>query len=233
MNQLRRPGLILSEACAWVVAAISAVSGILRAVGIRFWGVDWNSSPGVIRNLAYRLDHAPTWDHYSFPVTVDRDGALTELLIVETQRLGGIIPASPPVTVGASPGPTAFAQGWSQVWPSYVVLTVSHLVLIVGAVLVAMIIRAARAGQPFAPANARRVLALSWLSLAGATALPGARWLVETWLLSKSPWPEAIPAASGLDMVNWGLLAASGVLFALVAVWRRGIQLEQETEGLV
>lgn len=122
-------------------------------------------------------------------------------------------------------GPT-HNQRWAWVfWKSAgPLLVAASLFVVLG------FVRSLRTGNPFTSANARRLRILALLIGVGGTAVLVAGELVRRWLLDTS-------AAAGLVELGWHLSFApllAGALIGVVAeVWRAGVAMRDDLEGVV
>ncbi|WP_336214002.1 DUF2975 domain-containing protein [Nonomuraea sp. LPB2021202275-12-8] len=105
------------------------------------------------------------------------------------------------------------------------------LVLILGivAVLLLVVIRTFGAGDPFVPANARRLVTIGFL-LIGVGMLPRVEDLALWALLSGTPL-EGVTMGAVQDH-HWAVVSGFVVL-ALAEVFRQGSRLRADTAGLV
>lgn len=124
---------------------------------------------------------------------------------------------------------------WNDPHPGqYFVYHLSRLLLtallIAGLALLWRIVRAARSGDVFGPANARRLTALSLLVLIGGTLREVVEFMIADWLLGSSPVRGAVaaPIDFSLTPIWLGMLL---VFFA--AVFRHGVRLREDVAGLV
>lgn len=136
-----------------------------------------------------------------------------------------------PVAVDASGGFVSFVSpSPGQQW-AWVAWHMSTPLLGAGVLFVIWCtVRSARRTDPFTKANARRLYVVAGLVGVGGTAVNVLGQAVRRWLLDTS-------AASELVVVDayfsFAPLVIGTLIAALATVWRRGVQLSEELEGVV
>lgn len=104
------------------------------------------------------------------------------------------------------------------------------LLVALGAWWMFQIVRSAKHGQAFTRENARRLNWLAGLVMAGGTMLQWSGQLLRLWLLDQSVAAPIVATEATLSFI-W--IGAGLILAILGEVWRRGVQLEADVEGLV
>lgn len=98
----------------------------------------------------------------------------------------------------------------------------------------ARLVTAARDGDPFTGENVGRLRAIGWLVLVGGPAYVVGIWLVHRWLLATSELAgEASVSALGWRDVPWWSVGVGLSVLVLTAVWRHGVAMRRDVEGLV
>lgn len=122
-------------------------------------------------------------------------------------------------------GPTA-GQRWAwAIWQA-----AGPLLSAFGLGIVLVMLRSARREDPFDKANLRRLQALTFLVLVGGTLVSWGGAFVRRWLLDNSAVADIVP----LDFHFSFLPIIGGVLLAMLTeVWRRGVAMRTELEGLI
>jgi hypothetical protein len=105
------------------------------------------------------------------------------------------------------------------------------LVLIAFSVMLLLlrVVLAALAGEVFVPANARRLLAIALLMVGGGVLVPAAQYAATTWLLRSA---RLVDVGAAVDVSLLPIWAGLILLF-FAEVFRRGLRLRQDVEGLV
>lgn len=99
-----------------------------------------------------------------------------------------------------------------------------------GLAIVLAMLRSARTGDPFDRVNLRRLQALTVLVLIGGTLVSWGGAFVRRWLLDNSAVADIVP----MDFQFTFLPIIGGVLLGVLAeVWRRGVAMRTELEGLI
>ena len=114
---------------------------------------------------------------------------------------------------------------------AYVVVKVAPSAVALAVLVVLLrLVRSARTGDPFMPANVRRLRLLAVLVGVGGLLAGAGAELLEAWMLDHS-------AAGALTLLEVGLplnAVLLGVLVAVLAeVWAHGVRLREDVEGLV
>lgn len=124
--------------------------------------------------------------------------------------------------------------GW---WPPVILATISAAAALALAAfwwIAASLVRSARTGPPFTTRNARRLLALGVFATVGPTLWNVTSHLVDRALLSNTAaGGRFVPVAEWWQVPNYSTIAIGLVLLTLAAIWRRGVALEEDVEGLV
>lgn len=122
-------------------------------------------------------------------------------------------------------GPSA-GQRWAwAIWQA-----AGPLLAAVGLGIVLVMLRAARTSDPFDKANLRRLQTLTALVLVGGTLVAWGGAFVRRWLLDNSAVADIVP----MDFHFTFLPIIGGVLLSMLAeVWRRGVAMRTELEGLI
>lgn len=135
----------------------------------------------------------------------------------------------PPVELGGPytgsvgfPGPSG-TQRWAWV-------TAGPVLVAAVLWLILRMLRSARRGDPFTPANLRRMQGLAVLVGVGGTLVAWSGTLLDRWLLENS---AVAPIVANGYYFSFVPLVGGLLIAALAEVWRRGIQLRDDVEGLV
>ncbi len=123
--------------------------------------------------------------------------------------------------------------GWQQV----VFLALKVVPLLVTATLwwtLASVVKQSRSQSAFTRANARRLTVAGSVVAMGAPLLALATWGHHRWVLSTAQLREfVIPPNFDLSFMPWTAIAAGIALVVLGSVWRRGVAIQQDVDGLV
>lgn len=96
--------------------------------------------------------------------------------------------------------------------------------------LLATVVASARRGDPFTRRNARRLAVAAGTVTLGGTAAAWGTDLVRGWLLAGS---EAAPYVAQTWTLDWTWVGVGLVLAVVAEVWRRGVAMREDLEGLV
>lgn len=133
--------------------------------------------------------------------------------------------------------------GWSVqfsilTWWQNVAFTALKVVpLLVMAALwwsLASVVRQSRTESVFTQANARLLSLAGLVIAAGAPLLTLATWAFRRWVVASSQLAGRVEVPElGVESVPWTAVAAGVALLVLGSVWRRGVTLQRDVEGLV
>ncbi len=94
--------------------------------------------------------------------------------------------------------------------------------------------RSSRAASPFTRANARRLTTVGALLLLGGPAASLGQWGVRAWMIESASYAAVLgPPSYGLVDLPWSVMGAGAVLLVIALVWRRGVTMAEDLEGLV
>lgn len=98
----------------------------------------------------------------------------------------------------------------------------------------ARLVVSAREGDPFTQANVGRLRAIGWLVLVGGPVYAVGMWLIHRWLLATSELAdEATVWPLDWRDIPWWSVGVGLAVLVLAAVWRRGVAMRHDVEGLV
>ncbi len=129
-----------------------------------------------------------------------------------------------------------------QLWDPTLVQQVLYVGVHVGIYLamawiwwtLASLVAAGRSGTPFTVANAGRLRAIGWVVLLGGTLAAAAKWATLTWMLNTSSVADRMAGPGfGLGYVPWWTVGVGASVLVLATVWRRGVTMQDDLEGLV
>ncbi len=118
----------------------------------------------------------------------------------------------------------------AQRWAWVLVRALPALAVAVGLWLLAGLVRSVRDGDPFTRTNVRR---LTWITVAVFAAGLSGDWaatFVRRWLLDSSGARDLVPTDFTMSFAFVGVAL---LLAVITAVWRRGVALRDDLEGLV
>jgi hypothetical protein len=96
------------------------------------------------------------------------------------------------------------------------------------------LVRASRSESPFTAQAAARLAAIGWVILLGGPAFSVANWAILSWMLETSSLaPYAEVASYSIFRVPWWTVGVGAAVLVLAAVWRRGVAMADDLEGLV
>ena len=102
------------------------------------------------------------------------------------------------------------------------------------AVVLARLVAASRTDSPFTESNVRRLRVIGLVLLVGSAPLSFAQWLSLHWMVESSSLGDRVDLGgyrlSTLPL--WPMLVGAAVL-VLADVWRRGVRMADDVEGLV
>lgn len=132
-------------------------------------------------------------------------------------------------------GPTEVTvQFWSptgaQRWAWLLVRAVPAALAAVGLWLLADLTRSARRGSPFTRRNVHRLMVLTGLVAAGGLIGDWGAAFVRLWLIDSSDLGPLVPHDAELDFTFLGVVLLLGVV---TEVWRRGVAMREDLDGLV
>ena len=222
-----------------VAAALSAAYAVLWVVGINGFGVLFlGSVPDWLERLMFETGTAnwsasPTAAAY---LAADGDA---ERLFEFFQDLNGF-----------EDGSLTTPLHWAEILPGTHVqlndpsllqricfLAVQVAILLAVAWIwwtLASLVASGRTATPFTRRNARRLTAIGLVVLLGGTAAALAQWATLTWMIRTSN--ATVPIGSpgfGIGYVPWWTAWVGASLLVLAAVWRRGVRMEHDVQGLV
>lgn len=135
------------------------------------------------------------------------------------------------------PGPSVV-----QVWDLTALQQISYLLLqlagfaLVGfvALTLARVVADSRRESPFTERNVRRLRRIGVLVVAGAPLASVAHWGVGRWFVESSSMADrvSVPSYHWSSLPWWAMLVGAAVL-VLAGVWRRGVRMANDVEGLV
>jgi hypothetical protein len=140
---------------------------------------------------------------------------------VDAQPVGVSIPGTVTVVFNE---PDRGQQLVSEV-PEVLLVAVAFSVM----VLLLRVVLAALAGEVFVPANARRLLTIALLMVGGGVLVPASQFAATTWLLRSERLTNVDAPIDFPLLPVWGGL----ILLFFAEVFRRGVRLRQDVEGLV
>lgn len=129
-----------------------------------------------------------------------------------------------------------------QLWDPTVVQQVLHVGVHVGIYLatawiwwtLASLVAAGRSGTPFTVKNAGRLRAIGWVVLLGGTLAALAEWATLSWMLDTSSVADRMDGPGfGLAYVPWWTVGVGASVLVLAAIWRRGVIMQDDLDGLV
>lgn len=221
---------------AW--AALLAAAAVLWVLGPFGIGLIWGS-------------HLMRWPFRPFLYDGPLEGLLTgpvfgAYLVEESARtamfrLGQRLTAYDGESVEGSFGD--INVGWSvqfisMTWWQQLVFVALHVVpLLVMAALwwsLASVVRQSRSESVFTHANARRLTLAGLVIGVGAPLMSLAKWSLYRWVVETSQLADRVVVPGfGVEWVPWTAVAAGVALLVLGSVWRRGVSIQRDLEGLV
>lgn len=117
-----------------------------------------------------------------------------------------------------------------QRWAWVTVRALPALAGALGLWILAALVRSAGAGDPFTRRNVRRLTQLTALVLVAGIVGDWGREAVRLWLLETSDLAGDLVADARF---SWWWLGVAAVLGVITAVWRRGVAMRADLEGLV
>ena len=97
------------------------------------------------------------------------------------------------------------------------------------------LVRSGRGESPFTRRNATRLVWSGWLLLIGSLVASIAKWALVLGMTESSSLADrvAAPSYSFTASVPWGTIAVGAGVLVLAHVWRRGLAMAEDLEGLV
>lgn len=230
-----RSGTRLVEGVLWLVAAASSVWALLWVLGTN--GLQWIGAGSV-----------PQWlEHGDRYGVTSWTGSPTTRVEVQPPAVNDILAGYSNLNSGV-PGeaPQGFAELYagsfiSLLTPSstqrfwYLVAEVLVFVAIAAiAGTLARMVASARSESPFTQANVRRLRFIGVLLLVGAPLASLTEWLCLKSMVGSSTLAEQVqtPDYRFIDVPLWTMAVGAAVL-VLAAVWRRGVRMAYDVQGLV
>ncbi|HEX3005082.1 MAG TPA: DUF2975 domain-containing protein [Angustibacter sp.] len=175
-------------------------------------------------------------------VTIEREAGLATVRAVN-ERLGSLEQRSDAAATSGQRGPDlaeaagpteVTVQFWSptgvQRWAWLLVRAVPAVLAAIGLWLLADLTRSSRRGSPFTRRNVHRLMVLTGLVAAGGLIGDWGASLVRLWLIDSSDLGSLVPHDAELGFTFLGVVLLLGVV---TEVWRRGVAMREDLEGLV
>lgn len=219
---LRVAGVLAAAAAVWMLLGANGL-GLVSAYG----------RPGAPSDASLVMNER---------VVVDGDAGLATVRAVN-DRLGALEQRSDAAAASGRRGPDlAEAEGptevtvqfWSptglQRWAWLLVRAVPLVCAAAGLWLLGDLTRSARRGDPFTRGNVRRLMVLTSLVAVGGVVGEWGRALVRLWLVDSSDLGSLVQHDA---TVSFAFVAVVLLLGLVTEVWRRGVALREDVEGLV
>lgn len=98
----------------------------------------------------------------------------------------------------------------------------------------AKVVSSSRLRSPFTGANARRLTMVGGVLLAVSLLRSWAQHSVQRWMVDTSTLADTVDAVPyGIFQLPWGAMAVGAGVLAVAFVWRRGVAMADDLEGLV
>jgi hypothetical protein len=215
-------------------AVLAAAAGLWMLLGANGFGlVSSYGRPGAPSDASLVMNER---------VSVEGDAGLATVRTVN-ERLGSLEQrADDDATSGRrgpnlaeAEGPTeVMVQFWSptdpQRWAWLLVRAVPAALAAVGLWLLADLTRSARRGSPFTHRNVHRLMVLTGLVAAGGLIGDWGAALVRLWVIDSSDLGSLVSHDAQLGFTFLGVVLLLGVV---TEVWRRGVAIREDLDGLV
>lgn len=227
-------------ACLWAAAALCAFWSALWVVGTNGAGwVGYGDLPRWLDPITIYGSTAQWTTNPSVVVRLDGEdqGRVLDFYVAQLNNGfpdNGQVPAHWGELL---PGPSVV-----QVWDLTGLQQISYLLLqlagfaLVGfvAVTLARLVADSRRESPFTERNLRRLRRIGLLVLVGAPLASVAHWAVGRWLVESSSMADQVSVRGyhWSSLPWWAMLVGAAVL-VLAGVWRRGVRMASDVEGLV
>jgi hypothetical protein len=235
-----RPGERIVEAGLWLVAGLCAFWSALWIAGVNGFG--WIASG----DLPHWLDpitfygRTGQWTaNPSVPVRLDRvdSGGIFDYYV---QRLNDGFPNQGQVP--AHWGELLPGASVVQLWDvtllqqiSYQVLQLAGFVAIAFiAITLAKLVADSRGESPFSQQNVIRLHRIGLVVLIGAPLASLGHWAVERWMVESSSMGDRVSLYPyHWSSLPWWTMLVGAAVLVLADVWRRGVRMASDVEGLV
>ena len=222
-----------------LAAALSLTLAILWGLGPNGFGsVHLGDVPVVAQETVLSASTFYDWSQYPTSGTRFTDRESWETLYAATVELGsiesGLLPdgyAEPTLSTGVQFWDPDLVQSWS--WAA---LNAAALLAIAWMWwTLATLVRSSRGESPFTRRNATRLTWVGSVLLVGSLGASIARWGLVVWMTESSSLADEVsaPSYSFTASVPWGTIAVGAGVLVLAHVWRRGLALADDLEGLV
>jgi hypothetical protein len=229
----------LVEIGLWFVAAASAFWATLWILGYNGFGrVAYGTIPSWLEPISMFGSHVQWTAVPSVPVTVDR--SVVDSILKGYSQVSDMPDANgvPPAHYGELlPGASRLAV-WDPTTTQRVAFVGLHvatyLAVIFIAITLARLVADSRGESPFAARNVARLRRIGLLVLVGAPLASFVNWLVIRWMVESSSMGDEV-GVYGYRLSSvpiWTILVGAAVL-VLADVWRRGVRMADDVEGLV
>lgn len=235
-----RPAQRLVELGLWLVAVLSVFWACLWVLGYN--GLGWvglgNRMPGWLEPVSMFGAHGQWTAIPSEPVRV-APGTLNAILrgygqVSDMPNSHGTVPAHWGELL---PGASRLAM-WDPTHLQQAALVALHVVTYLAvafiAVILARLVADSRRESPFTARSVNRLRRIGVLVLAGAPVVSFVNWLVARWMVESSSMGDRVSVydyrLSSAPL--WTMLVGAAVL-VLADVWRRGVRMADDVEGLV
>jgi hypothetical protein len=175
-------------------------------------------------------------------VSVEGDAGLATVRAVN-ERLGSLEQRSDEAAASGRGGPNlaevsgpteVMVQFWNptapQRWAWLLVRAVPAAFAAIGLWLLADLTRSARRGSPFTRRNVHRLMVLTGLVAVGGLIGDWGAALVRLWVIDSSDLGSLVPHDAELGFTFLGVVLLLGVV---TEVWRRGVAMREDLDGLV
>lgn len=233
--------LPIVEVGLWLAAGLAVLLALLWTVGLSGTGwVDLGDLPGSTAEVALRSETLWSWSQPPRTGALFTDPGDQELIFSTTNALSDLGPdgsglaprgyADP--TLGTGLSFTDASWGQHGAWAALHAATWLGLAGI--AVTLATLVRSSRTATPFTARNATRLTRLAGVLIVGGLLVSVGRWALLAWMTATSSVADRVEGPSyDLLSVPWGTIAAGAGLLVLAGVWRRGVVMARDLEGLV
>jgi len=236
---MRQAWIRVVELVLRLAALLSVTLATLWVVGYNGFGlVDLGDVPDAAHEVVTSSSTLFDWSQPPRGGALFTDREDTETLYAATVELGsiesGLAPdgwADPTLSTGIQFGDPELVQlgSWAAL-NAGVLLAIGWMWWTLGS-----LVRSGRGESPFTRRNSTRLTWIGWLLLVGGLLESVARWALLAWMTESSSLADRVsaPTYSLTASVPWGTLAVGASVLVLAHVWRRGLAMADDLEGLV
>lgn len=234
-----RPAERLVELGLYLVALACGFWSVLWVLGVNGFGrLGLGVLPSWLEPISMYGSRVEWAANPSIPVRVDR--SVVDAILRGYSQVSDMPDANgavPPHYSELLPGASRLVT-WDPTALQNIVLVGLHVAIYVAvafiAISLARLVAGSRGTSPFTSRNVRRLRWMGLLLMIGAPVASFANWLVLRWIVESSSMGDRVSVYDYRisSAPIWTMLVGAAVL-VLADVWRRGVQMADDVEGLV